>query len=711
MTGQRDILSCISEKKFSQKLTLGDYYQYPIKGVGESNYKLNSGNSMKMKDVLYVPGLTKNLLSISALEKKGFRVAFIDGEVFMWAKGETLKEAIVIGKEEGGLCKLKDHSEAAMTHAIENSSELWHRILAHINYKALPYVCKAVTGLPKLKVEHEGVRNGCAQGKNIKNPFPKRNNKVEGALELIHSDVCGPMPSSSISGYVYYVSFIDDYSRKTWVYFLKSKDEVFSKFKEFKALIENLSERKIKILRSDNGGEYTSKEFVNFCKDVGIKRELTTPYNPQQNGVAERKNRTIMEAMKTMIHDQDLPMCLWAKAAITAVYVQNRLSHSALGFKTPEEIFTRKKSEVSHLKILGCPVFVHISKEKKNKLDPSGKKGIFVGYYEASKAFKIYIPGHHHIEISRDVTFDEDAALKKSRRCQLEEVYEEEPVAPKVAESMREVPRVAEPVREVIASPDEEILEDHDIVEFQEPPQMTISHKRKPAWARELIQDGEKYGVPEGTTRQVTRPNTFSSYMALMCDLLEKEPTCFEEAIQKKEWEDAMTEEYQSIIKNDVWEIVPRPKSKDVVSSKWLFKIKHVVDGSIEKYKARFVARGFSQKEGIDYEETFAPVARYTSIRTIIALAAKMKWKLHQMDVKTAFLNGVIEEEVYIEQPQGFEVEDKKTHVCKLKKALYGLKQAPRAWYGRIDSFLTSLGFTKSKADSNLYFKVMNNER
>jgi hypothetical protein len=239
---------------------------------------------------------------------------------------------------------------------------------------------------------------------------------------------------------------------------------------------------------------------------------------------------------------------------------------------------------------------------------------------------------------------------------------------------------------------------------------MTISHKRNYAWERELIQDEEKYGVPKGTMRQVKRPNPFSSYMALMCDLLEKDPTFFEEAIQKKEWEDSMTEDYQSIIKNDVWEIVPKPKSKDVVSSKWIFKTKHVVDGSIEKYKAIFVARGFSQKEGVDYEETFAHVYSYTSIRTIIVLAAKMKWKLHQMDVKTYFLNGVIKEEVYIEKPQGFEVEDRKSHVCKLKKALYGLKQAPRAWYGWIDSFLTSLGFTKSKADSNPYFKVMNDE-
>ena len=154
------------------------------------------------------------------------------------------------------------------------------------------------------------------------------------------------------------------------------------------------------------------------------------------------------------------------------------------------------------------------------------------------------------------------------------------------------------------------------------------------------------------------RPKPFSSYTDLMCNLLDEEPTCFEEAIQKKEWTDAMTEEYQSIIKNDVWEIVPRPKSKDVVSSKWLFKIKHA-DGIIEKYKERFVAHGFSQKEGIDYEETFAPVARYTLIRTIIALASKMKLKLHHMDMKTSFLNGVIEEEVYIEKPQGFEVEDR----------------------------------------------------
>jgi hypothetical protein len=178
-----------------------------------------------------------------------------------------------------------------------------------------------------------------------------------------------------------------------------------------------------------------------------------------------------MKPVKTMIHDQDLPMHLWDEAARTTLYVQNRLSCSAHGFKTPEEMFSEKKPEVSHLKIFGCPVFVHIPKERRTKLDPSGNKGIFVGYCEVYKAFKIYIPSYHHIEINRDVTFDEDAKLKKSRRFQLEEVYEEEPVPP----------RVAEPVREVTSSLDDEIQEDHDMIESQEPPQMTISNKIKPA--------------------------------------------------------------------------------------------------------------------------------------------------------------------------------------------------------------------------------------
>ena len=169
-----------------------------------------------------------------------------------------------------------------------------------------------------------------------------------------------------------------------------------------------------------------------------------------------------------------------------------------------------------------------------------------------------------------------------------------------------------------------------------------ISRKRKPPWACDIIEEAKILGVPEGTTIERKNPKSYPNYMAFVSDLVDKAPTCFENATKQKEWVDAMVEEYQSIIKNDMWEIVSRPKDKSVVSLKWIFKTNHSTYGSIEKYKEISVAHGISQKEGIDYDETFAPVARYTSIRTILSLASNMEWKLHQMDVKETFLNGLI---------------------------------------------------------------------
>jgi len=454
------------------------------------------------------------------------------------------------------------------------------------------------------------------------------------------------------------------------------------------ALVENATNRRIRVLRSDNGGEYTSKEFDNF-KDAGIKKEFTVPYNPQQNGVVERKNRSIIEASKALIHDQCVSMFLWAEAVNTAVYVQNRCPHRAVKGKTPEEAFTGEKPEVGHLRIFGCPVFIHVPTDKRSKLDPSGKKGIFVGYSENSKGVRVYIPGHRKIEVSRDVTFDEDAVFKSHESPAEEEEIEEQ-----------EVPATEE------HDSDQDHEETHmDIAPDPEP--FGEGNQKRPGWFRDTIQDASGHTAPRGNFRESKRPQRYSGYTALMSHISDSESSSFEEAVGSQVWKDAMMEEYQSIIKNDVWDIVPRPEKKSVVTSKWIFKIKHAIDGSIDKFKARFVARGFSQKEGIDYTETFAPIARYSTIRSIISLASTMGWKLHQMDVKTAFLNGVVEEEVYMEQLEGFVIHDRETHVYKLKKALYGLKQAPRAWYSHIDSYLTDLGFSRTTADDNLYYKVV----
>jgi hypothetical protein len=253
-----------------------------------------------------------------------------------------------------------------------------------------------------------------------KGSFLSSDNRSKEILDLIHSDVCGPMIVAFLNGYLYHVLFIDDHSQKIWIYFLKTKDGVLARFQEFKAQVENLIGRKIKVLSSDNGGEYTSKDFNNFCIEAGMKREYKVPYNPQQNGVTKRKDITIIKATKAMIHDQSLPMILWAESFMTTVYVQNMSPHQILKNMTPKEAFTGVKPEIGHFRIFGCPVYIHVPREKRSKLDPSGKKGTFVGYNESPKAYRIYIPGQRQIEVSRDVTFEEEIAFRRSRESQME---------------------------------------------------------------------------------------------------------------------------------------------------------------------------------------------------------------------------------------------------------------------------------------------------
>jgi hypothetical protein len=220
------------------------------------------------------------------------------------------------------------------------------------------------------------------------------------------------MSVESVSGFRYFVLFIDDYSRKTWIYFLKTKDEVFGRFQEFRALVENQTGRKIWVLRSDNRGDYTSKEFEDYCRAAGIKKELMVPYNPQQNGVAERKNKIVVGAARAMIHDQGLPLFLWAEASTVAIYLQNRSPHTVLGKRTPEETFSSTRPDVSHLRIWGSVCYCHVPLEKTTKLDPTTVKGILVGYSEVSKAYRIYVPTRRKVIVYRDVQFEEERSTR-----------------------------------------------------------------------------------------------------------------------------------------------------------------------------------------------------------------------------------------------------------------------------------------------------------
>eukprot|EP00253_Pinus_taeda_P012697 PITA_12697 len=331
----------------------------------------------------------------------------------------------------------------------------------------------------------------------------------------------------------------------------------------------------MKILRTDNGTEYESNEFSDFWREVGIKRETTFAYTLEQNVVAERNNRTIIEATRAMLHDQGLPKFLWGEAANTAIYVQNRSSHQALDFKTPEEVFT----DFSLGKAIDLPI------QRK----------------------------------------DNDAVVGKQDKSSTDE-----PV-PNVEGTM-------DPIDPPLGDPS--------------------TSKKRPLWLKGTLKDAKRHIAPRGTFHESKKLNRYQGYLAAMSTIVQSEPCTFEKAVKHQAWKDAMNEEYESIMENDVWDVVPRPKDKSVVISKWIYKIKHGGDGNAKNYKAKFVAQGFSQKEGVDYVEIFAPIARYTTIRSIIALVASQGWSLHQMDVKTAFLHGLLREEVYVEQPKGFKVQD-----------------------------------------------------
>ncbi|CAL2228454.1 unnamed protein product [Prunus armeniaca] len=249
----------------------------------------------------------------------------------------------------------------------------------------------------------------CQLVKQHINVFPK--NQAQRAsipLELVHIDLCGPMRTESVVGNKYFMLIIDDCTRMIWVYFLRNKSKAFNCFKKFKSMTELQSRHKVKCLRSDRGGEFLSYEFVQFCEDHGIQRQLTMAYTPQQNGVVERKNITVVEMAKVMLHEKEIPYFLWAEAVHTSVYILNRCPTKAWNNVTPFEACSGRKPRIAHLKVFGSLCYVHVPNEVRHKVEPNSVKGVFVGYATCEKGYRIYYPISKKLTLSRDIIFDEE---------------------------------------------------------------------------------------------------------------------------------------------------------------------------------------------------------------------------------------------------------------------------------------------------------------
>jgi hypothetical protein len=312
-----------------------------------------------------------------------------------------------------------------------DEGELWHRRLGHLHHGALKIKQQISTGLTMGTLAQLDQCKGCTMGKYVKSTFYENDNLALVILERVHTDVCGPFFVDSTTKHKYYVIFFDEFSRRCWIFFMQKKDQTFSNFCEFKELVEKESRKQVKALRSNNGGEYISNEFKDFCSKEEIRRELIVPHNLEQNGVMERKNKMILGATKEMLHDQGLPMHLWAEACNNAVYVKNYFPHRVLGMSAPEEDFSSKKPDVSHFKIFGSYVYVHVTKDARKKLESIAKVGIFVGYTETPHNYRVYFPNSKMTVMRWDIKFNEGKAMLLSLERDLDLHVEEELLVPK----------------------------------------------------------------------------------------------------------------------------------------------------------------------------------------------------------------------------------------------------------------------------------------
>ncbi|KAE8699425.1 hypothetical protein F3Y22_tig00110578pilonHSYRG00054 [Hibiscus syriacus] len=682
-------LQNLSEYNGGRVVVTADNSRLPITHIGKTivTPRYNT-NQVQLQDVYHVPGMKKKLLSVAQLTSSGHYVLLGPQDVKVYRDVKISETPTMEGRRLESIYVMSAESAYVDMTRKNETSDLWHMRLGHVSYSKLSVIVKKsmLKGLPQLDVRTDTVCAGCQYGKAHQLPYDESKFKAKEPLELVHSDVFGPVKQQSISGMRYMVTFIDDFSRYVWVFFMKEKSDTFSKFKEFRDSAEGEVGKKICCLRTDNGGEYRSNEFSQYLRECRIRHQYTCANTPQQNGVAERKNRHLAEICRSMLHAKNVSGRFWAEAMRTATFVINRLPQPRLGFVSPFEILWNIKPTVSYFRVFGCVCYVFVPDHLRSKFDKKAVRCIFVGYDSQRKGWKCCDPISGRCYTSRNVVFDEASSWWSSEKEVLPDSRE---FGDKLQQKMGE-----HDVQLQISSDESEDPNGDDVEQrvTQNPWQTGVYQQPNEEGGPSETEES----IPQSQLRRSTRIRRPSPKYANAAIIEEAtEPEMFEEASKSCQWMTAMKEEIDALQQNQTWDIVPKIKD-----------MKRRPDGSIERYKARLVARGFSQQYGLDYDETFSPVAKLTTVRVLLALAANKDWNLWQMDVKNAFLHGELDREIYMTQPMGFQSQDHPEYVCKLRKALYRLKQAPRAWYGKIAEFLTKSGYSVTPADSSLFVKA-----
>ena len=401
MCNEENLFSEMVPLEKQQDITVGDGYSVQATAKGTVMLKMSVAKNKeivcRLSDVLLVPELSYNLLSVSKASRNGTKFEFVGSRCHISNEqhgiiGTATKYGNLYHLNCSGMKDANNHTTMKCQRKDNSKEDIWHRRFGHLGTQNLGRLAreKLVDGFDYDITKRTKFCEPCIDGKQSRTPFPKNGSRSGDLLGTIHSDVCGKIETKSLGGAEYFVTFIDDKSRYTWVYVLKHKHEVLEKFKEWRSKVEKSTGFKIKTFRTDNGGEYKSKEFEDYLKKEGIKHEFTVPKTPEQNGVAERMNRTLIETVRSMLADSELPKRFWAEALATAVYLRNRSPTTAVKQMTPFEAFTGKKPNVENLRIFGCDAYAHTPKDERKKLDSKTKKSIFLGYGDGVKGYRLY---------------------------------------------------------------------------------------------------------------------------------------------------------------------------------------------------------------------------------------------------------------------------------------------------------------------------------
>ncbi len=746
MTHDKSLFLSYAPVAGSQYVELGDNKKVEIVGQGTVRIQLKvkgKQSTCNLHNAMHVPDLGYSLLSVPSMDKNGLFTTFGNKMCYVRNKKQRL---VATATMVGNLYKLDTGPRVSMQPPALIAQEvgLWHRRLAHIHPSSIEQMAAdgSVSGINLSKNQNtEYSCDHCVIGKGHRQPFPKKSaSHSKRLLELVHSDVVGPMEVPSLGGSLYFITFIDDFSKWTTVYTMKKKSGALPCFIKFHKMAEkhtgnkllkvNIIRRKpgtidqIKVLRTDNGGEYVSNKFKSYLEEHGIVHQTTIAYTPQQNGVAERMNRTLIDLVRSMLHDANLDKKFWAEALNTAVYIRNRVVSSSLPQRsTPHHQWFGSTPDLSHCRVFGSKCLYVLPKTKLRKLDPRSHEARFLGYLENTKGYKLWDVETGRCAISRDVTFRESDGIaehtlssgknqespsdtlnrggEQELRFQSakDEVAEQaqgadEPEEAGQEKSSEEHDAINDPSQDEQPQNDPESNHDEDMHDCQEdenagpesqetgdaesnpPLRRSKRPKRKPNWWKPSVNIALSARVIPVSYKKATLPDNIDF------------------------WKPGIDKEHDCLLRNKTWTIVKRKPSMHVLPSKYVFRVKN--GGP----KARVVALGCHQLFGIDYLETFAPVVKLTTIRTLLALVAMFDLECEQMDVITAFLNGDLDQEIYMLIPEGLRTPENEGMVCKLQKSLYGLKQSPRQWYAKIHDFLVgTLKFIASLNDPCLYVR------